>query len=35
MKTTRIIIDVDKGELQLRAQNEEVTFHLFDGLTKF
>jgi len=32
MKTARIIVDVDKGELQLIAQNEEVTFHLFGGL---
>jgi len=32
MKTVRIIVDVDKGELQVRAQNDEVTFHLFDGL---
>jgi len=35
MKTARIIVDVDKGELQLRAQNEEVTFHLFGGLKNF
>ena len=28
MKIARIIVDVDKGELQFRAQNEEVTFHL-------
>ena len=35
MKTVRIIVDVDKGELQLRAQNEKVTFHLFGGLKSF
>jgi len=35
MKTVRIIVDVDKGELQLRAQNEEVTFNLFYGLKIF
>ncbi|XP_068498441.1 uncharacterized protein [Phaseolus vulgaris] len=35
MKTARIVVDVDKGELQLRAQNEDVTFHLFDGLKNF
>jgi len=35
MKTARIIVDVDKGELQLRAQDEEVTFNLFDGLNFF
>ena len=29
MKTVRSIVDVDKGELQLRAQDEEVTFNLF------
>ena len=32
MKTARIIVDVDKWELQLRAQNEETTFNLFGGL---
>jgi len=35
MKTVRIIVDVDKGELQLRAQNEEETFNLFYGLKIF
>jgi len=35
MKTARIIVDVVKGELQLGAQNEEVTFHLFYGLKNF
>ena len=29
MKIVRIIVDVDKGELQLRPQEEEVTFNLF------
>ena len=35
MKTARIIVDVDKGELQLRVQDEEVTFNLFYGLQNF
>jgi len=35
MKTTRIIVDVDKGEIQLRALDEEVTFNLFYGLKNF
>ena len=35
MKTARIIVDVDKGELQLRVQEEEVTFNLFYGLKNF
>jgi len=30
-----MIVDVDKGELQLRVQDEEVTFNLFDGLKNF
>jgi len=34
MKTTRIIVDVDKGELQVRAQDDVVTFNLFYGLKK-
>ena len=32
MKTARIIVDVDKGELQVRTQDEEVTLNLFGGL---
>ena len=32
MKTVRIIVDVEKGELQVRAENDEVTFNLFYGL---
>jgi len=32
MKTARLIIDVDKGELKVRAQDDEVTFNLFNGL---
>jgi len=35
METDRIIVDVDKGEVQLSAQDEEVTFNLFDGLKYF
>jgi len=35
MKTTRIIVDVDKGEIQLRAQDKEVIFNLFNGLKNF
>ena len=35
MKMARIIVDVDKGELQLRAQYEEVTFNFFYGLKNF
>jgi len=35
MKNARIIVDVGIGELQLRAQNDEVTLNLFYGLKKF
>ena len=35
MKTSKIIVDVDKGELQVRTQDEEVTLNLFYGLKKF
>ena len=35
MKTARIIVDVDKEELQVRTQNEEVTLNLFYGLKYF
>ena len=35
MKTARIIVDVDKGELQVRTQDEEVTLNLFNGLKNF
>ena len=35
MKTVRIIVDVDKGELQVRTQDEEVTLNLFYGLKNF
>ena len=35
MKTARIIVDVDKGELQVRTQDEEVTLNLFYGLKNF
>ena len=29
MKTARVIIDVDKGELKVRAQDDEVISNLF------
>jgi len=29
MKTARIIIDVDKGKLKVRAQYDKVTFNIF------
>jgi len=35
MKIARIIVDVDKGELQVRTQDEEVTLNLFYGLINF
>jgi len=35
METARVIIDVDKGELQVRTADEEVTLNLFYGLKKF
>ena len=35
MKTARIIVDVDKEELQVRTQDEEVTLNLFGGLKNF
>ena len=35
MKTARIIVDVDKGKLQVRTQNKEVTLNLFYGLKNF
>ena len=35
MKTARIIIDVDKEELQVRTQDEEVTLNHFYGLKNF
>ena len=34
MKTARIIVDVDKGELRVKAQNEEVIFNLSDDVNK-
>jgi len=34
-KTTRITVDVDKGELQVRSQDNEVTFNIFYGLKNF
>ena len=35
MKTARIIVDVDKGELQVRTQDKEVILNLFYGLKNF
>ena len=35
MKTVIIIIDVDEGKLKVRAQNDEVTFNLLEGLTNY
>jgi len=35
IKTARIIVDVDKGELQVRTQDEEVTLNPFYGLKIF
>jgi len=30
MKTARLIIDVDKGKLKVRVQDEEVNFDVFE-----
>jgi len=35
MKTVRIIVDVDKGKLQVRPHDEDVTFNLFYGPRNF
>jgi len=35
MKTARITVDVHKGELQVKTQDEEVTLNLFYGLKNF
>jgi len=32
MKTTRVIIDVDKGKLKVRVQDEEVNFNVFEAM---
>jgi len=32
MKIPRVVIDIDEGKLKVRAQNDEVTFNVFDGL---
>jgi len=29
MKIARVIVDVDKGKLKVRAQDDEVTFNVF------
>jgi len=33
MKTAKVIVDVDKGELRVRSHDEEVRFNLFDNVT--
>ena len=33
MKTVKVIVDVDKGELRVRSHDEEVRFNLFDDVT--
>jgi len=33
MKTARVIVDVDKGALRVRSQEDEVRFKLFDDMT--
>jgi len=32
MKTTKVIIDVDGGKLQLKDQEEEVNFSMLEGI---
>jgi len=32
MKTTRVIINVDKGKLKVRVQDEEVNFNVFEAI---
>jgi len=34
MKTATIIVDVDKGEFQVRSQDDKVTFNFFLWLKK-
>jgi len=35
MKIARVIVDVDKGKLKVRAQDDEVTFNVFYGLKHY
>jgi len=35
MKTAKVIVDVDKGELKVRSLDEEVRFNLFDDVTNW
>jgi len=32
MKTTKVIIDVDKGKLKVCVENEEVSFNVFEAM---
>ena len=32
MKTAKVIVDVDKGELIVRSEDDEVRFNLFDDV---
>jgi len=32
MKNDRVIIDVNEGKIKVRAQDDEVTFNVFEGL---
>ena len=34
MKTAKVIVDVDKGEILVRSHDEEVKFNLFNDVTK-
>jgi len=33
MKTAKVIVDVDKGELKVRSQEDEIRFNHFDDVT--
>ena len=35
MKTAKVILDVDKGEVRVRSQEDEVRFNLFDDVTNY
>jgi len=32
MKTSKVLIDVDNGNLKVRVQDEEVTFNVFEAM---
>jgi len=34
LKTAKIIVDVDKGELRVKCQDDEVIFNPFDNVNK-